>query len=807
MNNEVTIHHKEQNAQLIAVCEIQKPTPIEYTFDHIPINMQASKNWLLWKYEKSIKGKWTKVPYQTSNKKASATNKDTWCNYSQALKAYGTGKYDGIGFAIGNSGLTCVDIDHEDEWPVGELEAFESGFNGKGYKEKSPSGNGYHLWLKAVKHKDMGCKSKNFHNSLVEVYNSDRFITMTGAVLSPYESIQEAQTELENVFSPLMPKQAEKPVNVLASSVAVTLEDDLVIQKIKNESSEGSRLFVQLHQHGFTGNDDSADDLAYMNKLAFYTGCDADQMDRIYRTSAIYRPKWDSRRGDSTYGIDTIDKAIQGSSGKYDPNYKGNCSTSVTPLISKASQALIAQEDTDDNIVSLDHHADPFGAHLIDLTKPHGILGAICTEILAMADRPLPMSYPLTGLHILNQMGGKRGGIGGAKINLITMTIAPTASGKDVNLKALSETSITFKSRVKSWIGKPRSDVDIIMNMVDQLGDCSYQIDEAHSLFESMNGKNVAPYMIAVGAEMLNMATTTHYGLSGNHKRQLSKSVSEDQKRLNVALTTEQDKATPDKIRIGRLEKLICKADTKLEMIEEGIPNPTINMTLFSTPENMDKVANASNVESGLMGRCLIWRTSEESEKLVIEKEQTAFSNKLNNRLMAIHDEGSNTHVMLVADAKEMIYKIREYYDQEDFRQHPTKGALYRRLLERVKSIASILGIETGKATVDDVKYALAATLEHINQVEFLRRKNIADESTEDFINHIMDLIVQKVKPVGVSQSIVRQQVLACNKIAKQNAQDSKANNRISIYHVALSRLIESGTVFHLEGTKKLTKK
>ena len=52
-------------------------------------------------------------------------------------------------------------------------------------------------------------------------------------------------------------------------------------------------------------------DLALCNHLAFWTGCDAERMAHLFRSSALMRPKWDSRRRDSSYGADTIARAIK----------------------------------------------------------------------------------------------------------------------------------------------------------------------------------------------------------------------------------------------------------------------------------------------------------------------------------------------------------------------------------------------------------------------------------------------------------------------------------------------------------------
>ena len=58
------------------------------------------------------------------------------------------------------------------------------------------------------------------------------------------------------------------------------------------------------------GGDDSRADWLLVLSLNFWTGGDAPRIDRLFRQSGLMRPKWDDRRGDSTYGALTIRKAL-----------------------------------------------------------------------------------------------------------------------------------------------------------------------------------------------------------------------------------------------------------------------------------------------------------------------------------------------------------------------------------------------------------------------------------------------------------------------------------------------------------------
>lgn len=74
--------------------------------------------------------------------------------------------------------------------------------------------------------------------------------------------------------------------------------------------------------------------MALCSHLAFWCAGDADRMDRIFRGSGLMRDKWDSRRGKSTYGMQTIERAIAQAGDFYRPRAphdKNMCSTAARP--------------------------------------------------------------------------------------------------------------------------------------------------------------------------------------------------------------------------------------------------------------------------------------------------------------------------------------------------------------------------------------------------------------------------------------------------------------------------------------------
>lgn len=97
--------------------------------------------------------------------------------------------------------------------------------------------------------------------------------------------------------------------------------DDKVISNIRR--SARAEEFHALFDEGSIDNflSQSEAELALCSILAFFTEHDAEQIDELFRSSALYRDKWDEMHGDKTYGQMTIDYAMMKTEGNYDPNF------------------------------------------------------------------------------------------------------------------------------------------------------------------------------------------------------------------------------------------------------------------------------------------------------------------------------------------------------------------------------------------------------------------------------------------------------------------------------------------------------
>jgi primase-polymerase (primpol)-like protein len=272
--------------------------------DAIPGEIKSFRAWVVWRYE-WIKQKWTKVPYPTvgGSIKASSTDPSTWGTFSDAIDRYGRGEFDGIGFVLDpKNEIAGVDLDH----CVGEstaVWAMKIMFQLDSYTELSPSGTGLRILLKGAI--PPGGRKKNS----IEMYDSARYLTITGhhRARTPLtiESRQEAITALHTrVF-------AEEPgprLRRIHSETRLQLTDNELLEKALR-APNGHKIKA-LYGGDWSGYfSQSQADLALCDLLGFYTR-DDQQLDRLIRSSGLYREKWDERRGDGTYGQRTIAKAL-----------------------------------------------------------------------------------------------------------------------------------------------------------------------------------------------------------------------------------------------------------------------------------------------------------------------------------------------------------------------------------------------------------------------------------------------------------------------------------------------------------------
>nr|WP_241430884.1 hypothetical protein [Natronolimnohabitans innermongolicus] len=192
------------------------------------------------------------------------------------------------------------------------------------YTEVSPSGTGYHVLV----HGELP-DGRNRRGG-IEMYDQSRFFTVTADhVDGTPTSINERQDALEEVHEEFVAEDdTDDGIDATtggrrddaSQSQTLDLEDEVLLEKART-AGNGDK-FDRLWRGNISGYDSQSEaDMALCCLLAFWTGGNRMQMDRLFRQSGLIRGKWDDvhHADGSTYGEKTLERAIAATGDFYEP--------------------------------------------------------------------------------------------------------------------------------------------------------------------------------------------------------------------------------------------------------------------------------------------------------------------------------------------------------------------------------------------------------------------------------------------------------------------------------------------------------
>jgi primase-polymerase (primpol)-like protein len=270
-----------------------------------PVELLEYKQWVLWR-NAAVDGRMTKLPISPwSGKPAACDKPQTWSTYNHVRYALRRFPCNGGGFVFTEQDPFCgIDLDGcRNANGLILPEAWSAISRLDSYAELSPSGGGVHILVKAK------LPGRGRRAGGIEIYDSARYFTVTGQHIEGTPlSIQERQSELddllEELFSfPTKPRTVRPPV--------VTSRSDEELIESAKRARNGER-FKRLWNGDISeyGNDHSRADAALCCILAFWTGGNAQRIDRLFRLSSLVREKWDRPTGGETYAALTVRAAI-----------------------------------------------------------------------------------------------------------------------------------------------------------------------------------------------------------------------------------------------------------------------------------------------------------------------------------------------------------------------------------------------------------------------------------------------------------------------------------------------------------------
>ena len=296
----------------------------------LPIELRHVDQWVAWRTS-TRDGTETKIPLDPANGKyASTTDAATWSTFDTALEAVRTPDVAGIGFVFTDiDPYVGIDLDDCRVSETGTLAEPAASICAQldSYTEVSPSGTGVHVIVRGrLPDGARRCGT-------VEMYDTSRFFTMTGVRLAAMPAtVCERTAALRAVHQAHVASTEDKATRETAGTqpsarlerpqfLRDELDDDTLLTKAQRAAN--GEKFTRLWRGSTTGYPSQSEaDLALCCLLAFWTGGDAAQMDRLFRQSGLMRAKWDAVHfaDGATYGERTIERAIAGTDGRYDGN-------------------------------------------------------------------------------------------------------------------------------------------------------------------------------------------------------------------------------------------------------------------------------------------------------------------------------------------------------------------------------------------------------------------------------------------------------------------------------------------------------
>ncbi len=267
--------------------------------DNIPIELRALPQWVVHKQKR---------PYNPrTGYGAKAGQPDTWADFDTATQAT---DFDGIGFEFKkDNGLIGIDLDTVRDPKSSEIDplALEIITRAGSYTEISPSGYGFHIICR-------GSPSLTWHkkplppNQIkrivdgkrktpeIEMYTEKRYFTITGDVYENYRTITDATElvqELQEQFGKSTGRALDWDSEVSGGFTLDYGNPDKDYLAIGLERDEKLR---ELWDGGRPNGNESADDQALMNKLAYWCNRDTAGMIEAFKRSPHCQQKDDAHK-------------------------------------------------------------------------------------------------------------------------------------------------------------------------------------------------------------------------------------------------------------------------------------------------------------------------------------------------------------------------------------------------------------------------------------------------------------------------------------------------------------------------------
>jgi putative DNA primase/helicase len=265
-----------------------------HLYDNIPALLKSRPNWVVW----GVHGRSPadtpplKAPFNPASlllgrfSPAKAGVRETWNTYESAVDCVRRGFARGIGYEFEGGDVYGVDLDHVlDDDGVLTPEAREVVGKLDSYTEVSPSGSGLHLFVFAPGANITRHRKKDY---FLEIYSEGRYFTVTGNVYGGVNPIAERTAELQAIHDKFLLPDAERRTTYVPPPPSIANSEQ---ERFLRTGLERDKVFAALWAGERRHGNESADDQAFLNKLAYWCNADPDAMIGAFMQSPYYQQK------------------------------------------------------------------------------------------------------------------------------------------------------------------------------------------------------------------------------------------------------------------------------------------------------------------------------------------------------------------------------------------------------------------------------------------------------------------------------------------------------------------------------------
>ncbi|CAM7447253.1 DUF3987 domain-containing protein [Citrobacter portucalensis] len=495
-----------------------------------------------------------------------------------------------------------------------------------------------------------------------------------------------------------------------------------------------------------------------------------------------------------------------------------------------------------------DAAADPFAdLAAVDIFSPPGLLGEIYRDVERLAHRSLPMASIAAAIQLTAVVGGLSGkrSVNGGKLSPLTITLALSAAGKEQGQSyvkdMLDSLTLNDESCVRFALAKPRSDKEVMRNVLrnavdvwendptqaervkpKRYGSTLVIGDEADQLFSAMGNRNAATSTAGIGSVLLEVITAKRFSYSGLHREEELYAISTKREALEnkmeeaaAALAVWESGEKPkrkvmpkhkaDRIIKGG-EKTLRHLALREMLVIKGVRNPVFAAMLSAVPATFTRFISDNAADSGLLSRALILLAGEEVGRLrdnvpefdTEAPETAAILRKLGTMLGGVDFDDLSQHgqpeCQLTEEAQEYRERLKDIFEDEEYREHPTLGAIYRRGMLRVDELATLTALDTG--VIDITAYHWATKIFNVSTASMRGMIDANSAPTVGaglklaIVNYLQDPLRHGSAPKSkIIEGTTR------GKVTRQALQAAKLNGQADPFDVAFDSLLKAGVV------------